>query len=120
MVWEQICPLPAKPLEAATFLEVNFSYSEIPQTKYSLDKCLNKDKFFYSLWGLTTWVLMLLYLNPNSFTNLFPVEIHYVPFLSLFLTLLKRQEFFSSSSKEITYCNNSIISHRHLLPGEYG
>lgn len=46
MVWKQICPLPAKPLEATTFLEVSFSYSEIPQTKYSLYKCLNKEKFF--------------------------------------------------------------------------
>lgn len=66
------------------------------------------------------WLLMLLQLNPNSFTNLSPVEIHYVFFLRLFLTLLKKQEFFSISSEEFTYCNNPIISHQHLLPGEYG
>lgn len=59
---------------------------------------------------------MLLQLKPNSLTNLFPVEIHCALLLRHFLTLLKRQEFSTSSSKEITLLQQSYYFTPTLSP----
>ena len=36
MIWEQICPLPAEPLEAVTFLAAHFSYPEVSHIEHCL------------------------------------------------------------------------------------